>query len=60
MLHLLPSEREGDIRILSAKDATVSHRRWLRHVRFALEGLVASEVGIPCLSHILMVRSRMK
>jgi hypothetical protein len=40
--------------------ATVTHRLWLWPVKFPLEGTVASEVGIPGLSHIPIGRSRME
>jgi hypothetical protein len=32
--------------------ATVTHRRWLCPVKFALEATVASELGVLCLSYV--------
>jgi hypothetical protein len=43
--------------------AAVTHQHWLWPVKYvlkALEGTVASEVGIPGLSHIAIGRSRME
>jgi hypothetical protein len=43
--------------------ATVTHRRWLRHVKLALEdseGTAVSEASKPGLSHILKGRRRME
>jgi hypothetical protein len=53
-------KRQRDIPILPMHAATVNHLRWLWPVKFALEGTVASEVGIPGLSHIPIGRSRME
>jgi hypothetical protein len=38
--------------------ATLTHRHWLWPAKFALEGAVASEVGVPRLSHLLMLVPR--
>jgi hypothetical protein len=50
-------ETRSDVRILPMHAATVTHRRWLRPVKFALEGTVTSKVGIPGLSHMPICRS---
>jgi hypothetical protein len=51
MLHYLPSIRQGNILIHPMYATTVTHLRWLRPVKFTLEGIVAAEVGVPVLSH---------
>jgi hypothetical protein len=44
--------------IIPMYTATLTHRRWLRSVKFTLEGTVTSEVRIPVLSHIPIGRGR--
>jgi hypothetical protein len=41
-------------------NSSVTRRLWLWPVKFAIEGTVASEVGIPGLSHIPLSRSHME
>jgi hypothetical protein len=53
-------ERERDIRMLPMYSAPVTHRRWLWPVKFAFDGTVVSEIGIPDLTHIHVDRSRME
>jgi hypothetical protein len=55
VFHWLFCKRQDDIRILPMYAATVSHLLWLWPAKFAiavLEGTVASEVVIHCISHI--------
>jgi hypothetical protein len=55
--------RQPHIRILPMYAVTMTHRRWLRPVKFAVEafeGTVASEVGTPGFSHIAIGRSRVE
>jgi hypothetical protein len=49
---ILPCKRQRDTRILPMYASNVTHRRWLRPVKFALEGTVKSEVDMPGISHI--------
>jgi hypothetical protein len=52
----LPSQY--DIRILPMYVTIVTHQYLLRSVEFALKGSVALDVGIPRISHILLVLSK--
>jgi hypothetical protein len=48
-------QSQNDIGILPMYGATLTHRRWLRPAKFtfeALEWTMATDVGIPGLSHI--------
>jgi hypothetical protein len=47
VLLLLLYIRQRDVRILPLYVATVALRRWLRPLKFTLEGTVASEVVTP-------------
>jgi hypothetical protein len=60
VLRQLLCKRQRDIRILPTYAATATQRRWLWPVKFALEGTVASEVGIPGLSRTPICRSRIE
>jgi hypothetical protein len=53
-------ETQRNVRILPMHAATVTHRRWLRPVKFVLEGTVTLKVGVPGLSHIPIRRSLME
>jgi hypothetical protein len=59
VLHQLLYKRQRDIRMLPMYSAPVTHRHWLWSVKFALEGTVASEVGIRDVTHIPVDRSLM-
>jgi hypothetical protein len=52
------SKRQRDIRILPMYAATLTQRRW--PAKLALEGTVASGVGIPGLSHIQISKIRLE
>jgi hypothetical protein len=56
----LSYKRLRDIRIVPLYATTVTRRRWLRPVKFGLEGTATRNVGIPGFSRIPIVRSHVK
>jgi hypothetical protein len=60
IFHWLLCTHQGDTALSATYAATVTYRNSLWPVKFPLDGTVASEVGIPGLSRILICRSRME